>query len=224
MNFFINETNFCLQVRKSESPKFSFERQKGFFLSFAFDTKQFVFKVLEESFHCLLVRLQWVALSHFSYLSVTSLHCYLHKRRLPNPFNFANFEFVAMQNKKVTKVLGKHKQFILCDHEKCSARSKKEAEKFSLSLAARKIVIIFLSLFTAFQLIENIIPPTEPKFSRIFSAISLLLSKCNALRIPFFFISLTSPVIRLDLLFIFYFVANFYTFCMIQWKIKIKNF
>lgn len=160
----------------------------------------------------------------FASLIFPSLHfTVIYTKRVPNPFNFANFEFVAMQNKKVTKVLGKHKKLILCDHEKNSARSKKEAEKFSLSLAARKIVIFYPCSLPS-ELIENIIPPTEPKFSRIFSAILLLLSKCNALRIPFFFISSTFPVIRLDLLFIFYFVANFYTFCMIQWKIKIKNF
>lgn len=146
MNFFINETNFCLQVRKSESPKFSFERQKGFFLSFAFDTKQFVFKVLEESFHCLLVRLQMGC--SFASLISPSLHftfiytkgaCQIHSI---SPISSSP----RCKTKKSPKFSSKHKKFILCDHEKCSARSKKEAEKFSLSLAARKIVIIFFIL------------------------------------------------------------------------------
>lgn len=64
--FFHKRYKFLLASPKEWISKILIRTPKRVFLSFAFDTKQFVFKVLEESFHCLLVRLQLVALSYLS--------------------------------------------------------------------------------------------------------------------------------------------------------------
>lgn len=130
-----------------------------------------------------------------------------------------------MQNKKVTKVLGKHKKLILdATTRKILPEAKRKQKSFHFRWQPEKLLLFFILVHCL---------PTDRKynsadrteiFSNFFPQFRFYYQNAMHYEFRFFFNSSTSPVIRLDLLFIFYFVANFYTFCMIQWKIKIKNF
>lgn len=168
--FFHKRNKFLLASPKEWISKILIRTPKRIFLIICFWHQTVYFQSSRREFSLSFGSLAIECTFVFSYLPVTSLHVYLHKATAKS-IQFRQFQVRRdAKRKKVAKVLGKHKKLIRCDHEKNSARSKKEAEKFSLSLlAARKLFLFFNPRSLPFQLIENIIPPTEPKFSWIFS-------------------------------------------------------
>lgn len=232
-------------------------------LSFIYYTKQFVFKVLDKSFHCLFVFLRMqLSLAVFYLTSLLYLHNHLRrtqramllnvqvrqfqvrrdtKSEEKNPQSFVNTATTTIKSltsSPLENFLHQLAREFSSWWRKCEENAKHE-KCFHFRLQWKKLfyplllcskLLIECSLFRISydeQLTQlnrkNINSPNELKIFN-FSAISLSLSKmqCTTNSIEFYFdlfiISLSALTCN------FYFCSKFLYFCMIQWKIKIKNF